>query len=152
MDPTVNSVLNFSSIIEQKWKNSDDGTQSSSRMIASSTCSKSQSRPETTLVLQPRFFSEKLVNRSQSQSTFEAISLVLFTNSRSSEWALRGPSAIRKSFCGRTFLISKNTRSVSFGRLKMIKAMGVGKPLFNWRNSPQNQLGICTFAINRSSL
>ena len=73
IEPTVSTPRYFSSIWLANTKKDSEGKQSSSRMIASSTLENTQSSPVATLVLHPRFVSEKLVRTSHSQSTARAI-------------------------------------------------------------------------------
>ena len=101
------------------------GRQSSSRMIASSTWRKTQSRPLEIRFRQPRFTSEKFFRTSQGQSTRSIAARVAAQLSASPGRSGRAPSATTSSFAGRARRISSNTRAVVSGRLKMMKTTGV---------------------------
>ncbi len=109
----------------QKRKKLGSGRQSSSRMIAWSTVSKTQSRPLDTRRRQPMFASAYFVSTSQSQSTWSMMARVTAHASASPGRFARGPSATTSSFGGLAWATAANTRRVVAGRLKMTKATGV---------------------------
>lgn len=108
-----------------KRKKSSEGKQSSSRMIASPTSEKTQSRPVDTLSLQPKLLSEKFVKTSQSQSTDKAMRRHSATSFSSPDLDCLGPSEMIRSFLGLALAIALKTLEVESGRLKIIKATGV---------------------------
>lgn len=108
-----------------KRKKSSEGKQSSSRMIASPTSEKTQSRPVDTLSLQPKLLSEKFLKTSQSQSTDKAMRRHSATSFSSPGLDCLGPSEMIRSFLGLALAIALKTLEVDSGRLKIIKATGV---------------------------
>src|SRR6516165_10566840 len=122
---TRSSSRYFSRRSSQNWKKLGSGTQSSSRIMASSTCSNTQLMPLAGRRPHPRLRSAKWRSTWQGQSTCATMSRTAAHRWTSSGRSGRGPSAMRNRRSGRALAISAKTRAVCWGRLKMIKATGV---------------------------
>ena len=117
MRDILSSSRYFANNSSTKRKNELSGTQSSSRMMPSSSFSKNQSILPDTFRPQPRFSSRKSVLTSHSQSTSPTIFLTSSHRSDSPDRFTRGPSAAIYNTPGRAILIASNTCLVVSGRL-----------------------------------
>src|SRR5437868_375350 len=104
LQPLICMILSSSRYLSKSsWQNlkkEECGTQSSSKIIASSTCSNTQEIPVAGRTPHPRLLSEKEAETLQGQSTKLTSARVVSHNFLSSELFSRGPSAIMKRRSG----------------------------------------------------
>src|SRR5690606_18092241 len=110
----------------QNAKKDSSGTQSSSRIIPSTSCSKNQSIDVETPLSAPRWLSRNKVFTSQGQSTCPAIARAASHNCPSA--GVSGPSAAIYNRGGFARRIRSKTCCVDSGLSKIMNRTGLSKP------------------------